>query len=573
MVNHRPRESAGNSKSLKRNRPDVIEISSDEDGDPTKVTDHHRAKIDFQHTSHVPPVPSSPKPASVLSNNPERYKLESARLARQQAREIASNPTASSSTSIPPASPQAVQVPQQSEPSGSDLIQNYWHSTIKVTFNDWYPNHPNALRIEDIIGPKNRIKMALVSSYVAELPWVHGLFDPKTPLMVIRHHTECGTFKVNERQNMFLCHPPMLKTANGKARPGCMHIKFFIIFYDNFCRVAIPTANAVSFDYEIVENAVWIQDFKCFNGNTMGYSSRPAEEVPPFRKTLENLLERMGVPDSFRKPLADHDFRPAAANLVVSVQGNHAADAPFGQTGLAKELKNLRLQSGDGTGRTATLECQGSSIGSYDLKWINNFYRCASGSAPTNGPVESDLKNASSTPPLSVLYPSLHTVKNSKSGKAGAGTLFCNKASWEKANFPRDIFKDTMSKRLGVLMHVKMILGLFNSDSSIESSGSRLASCLDMPADGGAESNKDHVGFLYIGSHNFTPAAWGRLTWKSGSRLSSSLEISNWEMGVVLPLKSLAQAEEYVSWQRPLKAYGHSGEDSLIPWMQFSHGR
>lgn len=228
MVNHRPRESAGNSKSLKRNRPDVIEISSDEDGDPTKVTDHHRAKIDFQHTSHVPPVPSSPKPASVLSNNPERYKLESARLARQQAREIASNPTASSSTSIPPASPQAVQVPQQPEPSGSGLIQNYWHSTIKVTFNDWYPNHPNALRIEDIIGPKNRIKMALVSSYVAELPWVHGLFDPKTPLMVIRHHTECGTFKVNERQNMFLCHPPMLKTANGKARPGCMHIKFFI---------------------------------------------------------------------------------------------------------------------------------------------------------------------------------------------------------------------------------------------------------------------------------------------------------------------------------------------------------
>lgn len=573
MVNNRPRESAGHSKSLKRNRPDVIEISSDEDGDSTKATDHHRAKIGFQQASHVPPFPSSPKPASVLSDKPERYKLECARLARRQAREIGSNPTASSSTSIPSASPQAVQVPQQLEPSRSDLIHNYWHSTIKVTFNHWYPHHPNAFRIEDIIGPKNRIKKALVSSYVVELPWVHGLFDPKTPLMVIRHHTECGSFKVNERQNMFLCHPPMLKTAKGTAHPGCMHIKFFIIFYDNFCRVAIPTANAVSFDYEIIENAVWIQDFKCFNGNTMDDNSRPAKEVPPFRKTLEDLLERMGVPDPFRKPLADHDFRPAAANLVLSVQGSHAADAPFGQTGLARELKNLRLQSGDGTGRTATLECQGSSIGSYDLKWINNFYRCASGSTPTCGSVESDVKSASSTPPLSVLYPSLHTVKNSKNGKAGAGTLFCNKASWEKANFPRDLFKDTLSKRLGVLMHVKMILGLFNLVSSIESSGSRLASCLDKPTAGEAEStNKDHVGFLYIGSHNFTPAAWGRFTWKSGSRHSSSLEISNWEMGVVLPLKSLAQAEEYVSWQRPLKAYGHGGKDSWIPWMQFSHG-
>lgn len=97
-----------------------------------------------------------------------------------------------------------------------------------------------------------------------------------------------------------------------------------------------------------------------------------------------------------------------------------------------------------------------------------------------------------------------------------------------------------------------MILGLFNLDSSIESSGSRLASCLDKPTAGEAEStNKDHVGFLYIGSHNLyvllrlnahgvhdiddanesmmfsTPAAWGRFTWKSGSRHSSSLEISN----------------------------------------------
>lgn len=162
MVNNRPRESAGHSKSLKRNRPDVIEISSDEDGDSTKATDHHRAKIGFQQASHVPPFPSSPKPASVLSDKPERYKLECARLARRQAREIGSHPTASSSTSIPSASPQAVQVPQQPEPSRSDLIHNYWHSTIKVTFNHWYPHHPNAFRIEDIIGP---VSQRVISTY------------------------------------------------------------------------------------------------------------------------------------------------------------------------------------------------------------------------------------------------------------------------------------------------------------------------------------------------------------------------------------------------------------------------
>ncbi|KAA1070927.1 hypothetical protein PGT21_003858 [Puccinia graminis f. sp. tritici] len=571
MVNDRPREPDGSSRNLKRTRSEVIEISSDEDGDPKQAADRHRTKIGSRDLSSIPPAPSASKPQSVLQNKPERYKLEYERLARQRARELAANPSASSSSLSPAVTP-TDQGPKDSDPSKSEPFPNYWNSAIKVTFNDWYPDCPNALRVEDIIGPKDRIKMALVSSYVLELPWIHKLFNPRTRIMVIRHHTDCGSFKVNERANMFLCHPPMLKTANGNAKPGCMHIKFFIIFYDNFCRVAIPTANAVSFDYEFVENAIWIQDFRRFSGNTIGYNSRRSDDVPPFRKTLDDLLDRMGVPLPFRKPLEDHDFRSAAANLVVSVQGTHPTNSPMGQAHLAEQLKTLGLQSGPGTGRTATLECQGSSIGSYDLKWLNNFYRCASGSPPTAGTEDPDLQTK--TPPLTVLYPSLHTVRNSHSGKAGAGTLFCNKATWEKANFPTHIFADTMSKRTGVLMHVKMILGLFNSDSSAESTSSTLATAsVDKSGARDGRINKDHAGFLYIGSHNFTPAAWGKFNSKSGSDDSTSLEISNWELGVVLPVKSHAQAEEYVTWQRPTKPYGHRGKDTSIPWMQFSHGR
>ncbi|PLW15172.1 hypothetical protein PCASD_14606, partial [Puccinia coronata f. sp. avenae] len=576
MVDHSSREPDANPKNLKRTRPDVIEISSDEEGSPKQAaSDHHRAKIGFRDNPSN--IPSSSMPSSVLQNKSERYKLESERLARQHVRELmTSNSTTASSSSSPtsarPASTsESAPSPQVPDSSETDPFPHYWHSTIKVTFNDWYPECPNALRIEEIMGPKHRIKMALISSYVLELPWIYELFEPRTPIMVIRHHTECGSFKVNERRNMFLCHPPMLKTASGATRQGCMHIKFFIIFYDNFCRVVIPTANAVSFDYQVVENAVWIQDFRRFDGNTVGYNSRRIDDVPPFRKTLEDLLERMGVPPPFRKPLADHDFRPAAANLVVSVQGSHSADASFGQARLAKELRNLGLQSGPGTGRTATLECQGSSIGSYDMKWINNFYQCASGSPSTNGSIDLNAQSGSPTPPLSVLYPSLHTVRNSKSGKGGAGTLFCNKASWEKADFPQHIFKDTMSKRSGVMMHVKMILGIFNPDPPIESS--EHSTRAEEPEKVDETINKDRVGFLYIGSHNFTPAAWGKYKSKSGSDDASTLEISNWELGVVVPLKRASQIDEYVTWKRPVQPYGHRGKDSSIPWMQFSHGR
>ena len=57
-------------------------------------------------------------------------------------------------------------------------------------------------------------------------------------------------------------------------------------------------------------------------------------------------------------------------------------------------------------------------------------------------------------------------------------------------------------------------------------------------------------GWLYCGSHNFSPAAWGRPAWKvgdSGNVLGSSLQISNYEIGIVFveppPSQYLAKDE------------------------------
>ena len=38
----------------------------------------------------------------------------------------------------------------------------------------------------------------------------------------------------------------------------------------------------------------------------------------------------------------------------------------------------------------------------------------------------------------------------------GAGTMFCRKAQWEAAKFPRELFYDSNSKRGRVLMHSKV---------------------------------------------------------------------------------------------------------------------
>lgn len=92
------------------------------------------------------------------------------------------------------------------------------------------------------------------------------------------------------------------------------------------------------------------------------------------------------------------------------------------------------------------------------------------------------------------------------------------------------------------------------------------------------EVNK-YSGWAYVGSHNFTPSAWGTL---SGSgfrptlnvRLSDtllsliysrfSIQNTNYELGVVFPLKEEQAALDVACWERPPRKYD-LGVDK--PWV------
>lgn len=91
------------------------------------------------------------------------------------------------------------------------------------------------------------------------------------------------------------------------------------------------------------------------------------------------------------------------------------------------------------------------------------------------------------------------------------------------------------------------------------------------------------IGWLYVGSHNFTPSAWGNLSgtsftpimnvrqftfdssviWKCVLLLDCFLKIVNYELGVVIPLKDPKEVLGYTSWVRPPR--GYSSEDE--PWV------
>lgn len=126
-------------------------------------------------------------------------------------------------------------------------------------------------------------------------------------------------------------------------------------------------------------------------------------------------------------------------------------------------------------------------------------------------------------------------------------------------------------------MHTKMILGTFEEDisSSFQSAPkfhskkpsrhNEHSSSEDVSEPEVQEVKPEYdislVGWLYIGSHNFTPSAWGNL---SGTSFTPVMNIVNYELGVVIPLKDSKKVEEYACWVRPPRKYGSEDE----PWIQ-----
>jgi len=115
--------------------------------------------------------------------------------------------------------------------------------------------------------------------------------------------------------------------------------------------------------------------------------------------------------------------------------------------------------------------------------------------------------------------------------------MFFKRADWASNGFPRELFHDSKSKRGGVLMHSKvwlpilislpvcsmtlhlqMILGtlrrtppLSNARGKAKDDGGEDDSVTESESDDGDSDIVERrvKGWIYVGSHNFTTAAWG----------------------------------------------------------------
>ncbi|ORZ03026.1 tyrosyl-DNA phosphodiesterase-domain-containing protein [Syncephalastrum racemosum] len=403
--------------------------------------------------------------------------------------------------------------------------ERFWDGVVRLTYVEGF-TLASAIRFEDIVQ-KSHLRKALITAMVVSTDWIEEQFPPDINLCVVLHGRPAMARKLDNR--VFIM-PPM-KDENW----GVFHSKLMLLFHTSSVRVVIGSANLEPYDYRDLENVVFIQDFP-ESSHTVAHE----KDLPEFARDLCDLLDKMQVPPSVKQELFKYDFSRAKAHIVASVSGVFHGDYAYRRYGhprLADVVRQI-----DAANPETRIEIQTSSLGGMTPSYLHELYRSCCGTDPyANGGKTPRVTRDMHLPPVDIIYPSRDTVEDSKLGPPGAGTICFNRASWEKTTFPKQIMCDSISHRAGTLMHSKYIIASLPGASK--------------------KGNNAMKGWVYVGSHNATMGAWGKLSQDKMTK-EPKTSINNWELGIVLPLHDTSDIP--APYLRPPPRY----KPGQQPWTQ-----
>lgn len=457
------------------------------------------------------------------------------------------------------------------------IDQLFWDGELRQTATQYAEPRKDGrptFRLTDVLGKKSDLSFAILSSYSLDFSWIYEFFDRSVPVIMVAQPDETGQATLKYVLPNWIKATPVLRGGRG-----CQHMKFMLLFYKTGrLRVVVSTANLITYDWRDMENTVWLQDIP-LRSSPIAHDPKATED---FASVLQYVLHSLNVrpalsvmrsdnhPDLPLKSIDDlrmrWDWSKVKAHLVPSIAGKHEGWPNVIRTGHPRVMKVVRkmgMRAEKGKGKELILECQGSSIGIYTTQWFNEIYWSARGESAEDWLDEPKKRRERLPyPPIKVVFPSKSIVQQSRLGEEGGGTIFCRRKQWAAKNFPRDRFYDSKSKGGPVLMHSKMIIATYRNSTFVSKGSLQEDSETEDDTDDEIKVIQPAFGWAYIGSHNFTPSAWGTLT---GSAFSPVLNISNYELGVIFPLKDEAEVNLVACWERPPRRYV-SGKDD--PWMQ-----
>lgn len=381
---------------------------------------------------------------------------------------------------------------------GSSHDSFYPTGRVLQTYITGFPSI-NTISFSQLIGPKDRLTSCLLSSFIWDFDWLLPHFATTRTKFQLVMHAKLPAQRDALRQdfqgvpNVRLCFPPMDGLIN------CMHSKLMLLFYDADdmdgppatgpcsgtswagprCRLVVPTANLTSADWGVggvMENTVFVLDLPmrrdCQRGhvkdgdNTTRLNPCVGHDQTAFGRSLSSFLRAQTVPDDVIDKLGRFDFkRTEQLGFVHTVGGTHTGQEwrDTGVCGLGRTVKELGL----GTDEEIQVDFVTSSMGSLNHDFIASLYFAAQGDDGTKEYAHRTTKmsvpvDRNSTvgrgwhSNLRLYFPSDTSVRASKGGPGCAGTICTSEKWFDSSQFPRDIVRDCISRRDGLLMHNKV---------------------------------------------------------------------------------------------------------------------
>ncbi|KAJ7713845.1 hypothetical protein B0H14DRAFT_3901864 [Mycena olivaceomarginata] len=585
---------------------EVLVISSDEDEDDIVEVPVPRAKATKTNGGEVKNEETKPLAAPAAGAGPlsflgDRAQMERERLARQKRVRGPSPPPAPPGSSgdsdddddsVAGVSGMAVRTGNRLAggngpsadsgprmfPDGAILRIDTQHADASIQ------DKPECIRLSELLGPKQGLSFAVLSAFAVDPSWLYEFFDRDTPVVLVADSNICGAeaSDVPTLKNIFPNWYVFVQDVPPAAPGGGPTTRTWPLLKPG---ESFPAILARALRATGVEEALAIMARQGHNSlplptlipsalarskhgptphatrNALGLARRARCSCTQCGGQVGWLGGRRGGDMDRQDPPPPRRARPR-----VFARGRFCRRRQ-------QQSKRWCGQGQDQAGKwELELDCLTSSIGTYTPPWIAVFRLCAAGRA--HGLQEWLDRGRKKTPPQGptrVLFPTLETVRGTVVGEGGAGTVFCRRGQWVKiAALVADErtgleMRDARSRSGGVGMHTKMILGTLVGPpepevdpEATESDSDDASSDIELLE---PDTERRPHAWLYLGSHNFTPSAWGTL---SGNGFRPVLNVTNYELGVVLRLETPEDAAAAVAWERPARRYGRGD----LPWIQ-----
>ncbi|RUS19434.1 hypothetical protein BC937DRAFT_87489 [Endogone sp. FLAS-F59071] len=502
------------------------------------------------------------------------------------------------------------------------------------------------------------ISNALLTTFMGNNVWISSQIPEHVPLcLIVNYDKGQQQFKKSLVENQYTPRSNLTRICltPPKDNFGCLHTKLMLFEYthksrsaEEYLRVVVSSANLIPQDYTLV---LFVQDLPKLS-NPLAKT-----RVHPFRWHLEQALRTMETPQEWINKLKLYNFEGVKAHLIASAPGVYQGEdfSSFGINRLREVARHFRWDDSAGSTTEALMaiakkktklrkcvdnisndtkevfevEYGASSLGDYlSTDWLRSFVRAANGLDPLFTPLN---YTTSCSPPLSGSCAVGKVIAEGRWRK-GQRIQRKNKMVEIKASVEETIPPIKIVFPTEKVVNEALKMGLPRSRWLLNDfSSNNLRSLVSFfhayePRRGGALSHAklfiarslgstDSRGYVYVGSHNLSHAAWGTVTlkekrsqdfWEMAVTYKNSVDVTgsrgkkenkatkiiyakrrkvddwkrvgyensqegamtltmrNWELGVVVPLEDLKKG----TGRR--KVMGAQDEDifKFVPWQR-----